>query len=103
MIAVISRFYAKTARIDMTDFFGFAMLWHFNPLNASKMLEFSKTIQSFRLVVVDVVCNVIFLCNAASSSSDLQYSLTCTTGHIGCVCGLSFPADVFVCCVFYNI
>ena len=38
----------------------------FNPLNASKTLEFLKTIQSFRLVVVVVVCGVIFLCNAVS-------------------------------------
>ena len=28
VIAVIPRFYAKNVTIDMTDFFGFAVLWH---------------------------------------------------------------------------
>ena len=44
MIAVISKFYAKNFMTGMTDLLIFVTLWHFNPLTASKILEFLKTI-----------------------------------------------------------
>ena len=50
--------------IGTTGFFGFAVLWHFNPLSAGEMLEFSKTKWSFQLVGVVMVHAVISLCNA---------------------------------------
>ena len=69
MIAVVSRLFA----VGMTHFFSFSALWHFNPLNASRKLEFSKTIQLLQLVVVVVVCNVVFMCNAV-------FKLVCSLG-----------------------
>ena len=43
VIVVLFAFYVENVTIATTGFFGFAVLWHFNPLNAGEMLEFLKT------------------------------------------------------------
>ena len=55
----------------------------FNPLDAERILAFSKTIRSFQLVVVVIVCNAIYCVMYLGDSPDLWWFPTVTTGWAG--------------------
>ena len=55
----------------------------FNPLDAERILAFSKTIRSFQLVVVVIVCNAVSCVMCLGDSPDLRWFPTVTTGWDG--------------------
>ena len=74
----------------------------FNPLNVKKIFEFSKTIQSLKLVIVVVVCNCFSYVMSVGGALDLLVSVDCYDwmgwSHWGLSC-LLFSLRV----VFYNV
>ena len=69
--------------IGTTSFPGFTRLIAFNPFNATCGLEVSKTLQSFRLVVVIIALWLLSYVIPSLSWLDLQFTLTSATAFVG--------------------